>query len=37
MERAVREEIENLKFSIEHDKLFVIKRNGKREKGDDSL
>jgi hypothetical protein len=33
LERAVGEEIENSKSSIEDDKLFVVKRKMKKAKG----
>jgi hypothetical protein len=33
VERAVGKEIENLKFSIEDEKLFVVKENKKKAKG----
>jgi hypothetical protein len=37
VERAVGEEIKNLKFSIEDDKLFVVSEKlKKRQRGDDS-
>jgi hypothetical protein len=33
MERAIGKEIENLKFSIEDDKLFVVREKYKKAKG----